>query len=309
MTGTDTPSPPSPRRRRAWRIAAITLAALVLLCLGALYTAWRVLGSDAGTAWLLSQVKGLKVVDGRGTLNGGPYQAARVEFDLKGSPLKVTIDGLSWHTLQWRWRPYAGAWAGLDIDGLQAQRVQVRTIDKGGKTPQPPASLRLPIEVRLTNVQLQSLQVDALPAFEDVHTELHLGADAGRTHRIGRLSFGFARLKMLQAAGAIDTDAPLKLQADGELESAGATGTLPWHARLAAVGPLARIAVDASLRTEGHGASLELQTAITPFAQWPFADLQAQMQGLDLASFSATAPSTRLEGHARFRSTGLNEPV
>jgi translocation and assembly module TamB len=315
----DVPSPEQlpPRRRRwlaisAWMLAGLLVSAALLVAAG-----WQALKTDAGTAWLLSHVSGLKVSAAHGSLQGGPFSAARVEFELEGSPVHVVVDGLRWRDLHWQWRPYEGAWTALVIDGLQAQRVAIRTQPSKEKS-KPPATLRWPFELALPDARVQGLYIDELPPLQQVQARVHFGDAHGRQHRVDRLAFDWDRLH-LRAQGQIATDAPMALALQADVNSlpaaAGASGPLatPWRGQVRAGGPLHRIELDATLQAlpagSGSAASLELRSAVAPFAAWPLEELQAQLRGLDLSALLSAAPQTQLDGHASVRSTGLDQPA
>src|SRR4051794_7034482 len=80
------------RLRRALVPAALVAVALAFVLAVTLVAGWQALRTDAGTAWVLSKVPGLKVSAGRGQLRGGPFSAAQVELALEGSALKLRID-------------------------------------------------------------------------------------------------------------------------------------------------------------------------------------------------------------------------
>lgn len=322
-TPAPTPADPLPPMRRSrlrrWLVgSAFAFAALVFVLAVALVAGWQALGTDTGTAWLLSQVSGLKIVNGHGSLRGGPFSAAHVEFDVKDGPVRVSIDGLQWKDLRWRWRPYTGAWTALVIEGLQAQRVEIRTrpgTSKGSTAP--PRSLRLPIELELRDARVQALQINDAAPLRELSTRLHLGAEQGRVHQVEQLAFAWDRLR-LSASGQMGTEGTLPLEARAELQSQplpGATGPLAtaWAAKVDARGPLQRLALDGQLRAlpgpQAIGASLDLHTVLAPFAPWPLAELKARMQQLDLATLASTLPSTRLDGSAELSSTGMDQPA
>jgi translocation and assembly module TamB len=305
---------PRSRRRHLLVGAAFVLAGLVFVLALLGVAGWRVVASESGTRWLLSQVSGLTITGLRGSLQGGPLSAARVAFGVKGSPVQVVADGVSWRSLGWRWRPYPGAWTGLVLDGLRAQRIEIHTGPGNGSPGAAPQQLRLPLEVELRDAQVRALVIDDLPPLRELVLDAHLGAEHGALHRINRVAFGWDRLQ-LQATGQLRSDAPLALQAHASLQSAPQPGGpaavhQPWSADLTANGPLARFTVAGSLRPAGDGpASLDVRSVLTPFANWPLAELQADLHELDLAALASAAPGTRLSGHAAVRSSGLALPA
>ena len=299
-------------RLRRWLVgSAFALAGLIFVVAALLVAGWQALRTDAGTTWLLSKVSGLKISGSRGNLQGGPFEAAQVEFRLRDAPVWVHIDGLSWRDLHWRWRPYDGAWTALAIDGLKARRVEVHTVPSG-KPSAAPTQLRLPLELDVRDAEVQALQIDELPLFTEVRTALHLGADQGRLHRVDRLSFAWDKLQ-LQASGQVQAVAPMAVQAQARLASLqwpGAHGQqTTWQAQVQAGGTLPRLQLDGSLNAQNGPARLDLHGIVTPFAGWPIAALEAQMKALDLSALATGAPTTSLEGHAHLQSTGLDQPA
>jgi translocation and assembly module TamB len=306
------------RRRRHWALRlgiglGLALGGVVLLLALLLAGGWAALRTEAGTGWLLSQVKGLRITDGHGSLRGGPFRAARLEFDLEDSPVHVRIDNLAWRDLGWKWRPYPGAWTGLVVEGLQAQRVEIRTRPTKGPKP-PPTQLRMPIELHVPNAQVQLLQVDTLQPFHELRFSLHLGTDNGRLHQVDDLRLRWERLQLQgQATLGADKPMPLKLQAGAQsLPTPGAGGVwaTPWTATVNAEGPLAALAVAARLRAVAPAtAALDLQAGLKPFETWPLSTLQARAQDLDLAMLADGLPVTRLSGRADIETRGADQPA
>ncbi|MED5619675.1 translocation/assembly module TamB domain-containing protein [Ideonella sp. BN130291] len=315
---TPTPTPARRSRLRRWSLATGLLFIGLLLLLGlALVGGWQALRTEAGTAWLLSQVSGLRITGGRGSLQGGPFAADHVAFKLDGSAVQVDIDAMAWQDLQWQWRPYSGAWLRLVVTGLRAQRVAVRTGPASDTPLQAPRSLQLPIELLLPQVQVQALQIDSATPLRELRTSLHFGADQGRVHRVEQLAFAWDRLQ-LQGQGHIDAVAPMALAAQLQVQSqalAGATGPLgsAWQAGVTAGGTLQRLTLGGQLRAapgpQAPAATLDLHSVLTPFAAWPLAELQAHMAGLDLATLATGLPATRLDGHATLATTGMAQPA
>lgn len=306
---------PKPRRRvrRALMFSGIAAAALVLLLALLVFGGWQALRTETGTAWLLSQVRGLKIVDGHGSLEGGPFSASHVEFALAGSSTRVVVEDLAWRDLHWTWRPHAGAWGGLVVDGLKARRLEVHSGGGGGSGPaQVPRSLTLPFELALADATIGELQVNELPPLRDVAASLHLSDERGSVHRVQRLDFSWDRLRArlqgsIGTSGAMNVALQAKLQAQPLTGAQGALGA-QWQAEVKAEGPLQRLALDTSLRSSTT-AALDLHAVVAPFAAWPLAQLDAQLRQLDLSTLAGALPATRLDGHAVLRSSGLDKPA
>ena len=293
---------PAPSRRR-WPIVLAALLALLLLLVAGAWWAWR---SDAGPAWLLERVPGLKVSGLQGRPDGGPLRAERIEWRSGGTQLR--IDALSWRDLQWRWRPYPGAWLRLELVDPHAAQVQVTTApDTSPKEPtKPPADLRVPLELIVRGVQVDELHLNDQPPVLGLRGDLHLGADQGRLHRIGPLE---ARRDPLQARVEARIATQGALGVDGTLHAGTPAGAaLPWQAQVRLGGTVPRLSLDGAL-SAGNGARLDAQATLAPFEPWPLAALQASANGLDLSALNGTLPATSLTGRAVLTSPGGQAPL
>ena len=289
--------------RRWWPWVAGVVFALIALMIGSAWWAWR---SDAGLDWLLRQVPGLEVHGMRGRPDGGSFEAARVEWRSAG--LLVRVDGLSWRDAQWRWRPYPGAWLRVVLDAPHARQVRVTTTPGADEPAAAPTSLRLPLELVVRDLRVDTLQVNDQPQVTELKGQLHLGDDTGAMHRLGPLA---ATLDTLHASGRADvhTDAPMAMHGRVDVTAASAPGTpAPWKASATLAGTLPRMIVDGALNAAA-GAQLFAQATVTPFEPWPLGALHARTQDLDLASLSPALPVTRLTGRAVVQTSGRDAPV
>lgn len=313
-------APPAPAARwRRWALGGTVAfaAALILAALGLVAT-WQALGTDRGTAWLLSHVSGLTVQDPRGSLRGGAFSASGVDFRTRNGATHVHIDDLRWRDLRWQWRPVPGLWLGLSIDGLQAQRIEVQhSATPGAAGTAGPRDLHLPLALALHDARVQTLQLGT-QSLRDLQTSLQLEGDAGRVHRIDHLAFNWDRLH-LEAQGRIGLAGAMPVQAQARLHSLPASdpaaATIAWQASLQAAGPVAHVAVDghlaahASTTSTAPDAALDLHAMLAPLAPWPLEALRAQLQAVDLAALSSQAPHTQLSGQATLESSGLAQPA
>jgi translocation and assembly module TamB len=300
----DTPAaaPAPPRRRpRRWIVVVLAAALLLLALPGGLLLALR---SEGGSAWLLAQVPGLQTTGLRGRLAAGPFEAARLEY--RRGDVQWVVEGLAWQDLRWRWRPQPGAWLGLTLTAAEARRVELQRGAPGAaEAVVAPNHLQLPFSVDVLGLRLGVLQIDQLPPITELRASLHLGRGE---HRIDGLRFDWNRL---QAHGnaRLAAQAPLALVADATLNSLPGAD-MPWGASLQARGTLARIDVQARLRSGAPGGpALDIDGRVTPFAAWPLAALHASTQDLDLAALARGLPSTRLSGDAQFNGSSLDAPL
>jgi translocation and assembly module TamB len=298
---------PRTRRQRALSLVFATLAVLMLVPALLLAAAAWLLYTDDGLQWLAARVPGLVVQGLVGRPYGGPMEAAHVEW--RGGHRRLTIDGLGWRDATWRWRPHDGAWVGLDLDAPRATRVEYvdeRARAPGASRPQPPAQLRLPVELTLRDLNIGALQVGAAPALSNVRADAHLGADGGAAHEVTRLSlrspWGEVGLQ-----GRIGTASPLPLQAAATL-SAPPQSAMKWHAGVDLQGPLETLALAATLSSDA-GAQVRVRATVSPFAAWPLGALEADTHDLDLAALAPGLPATRLAGRAVVQASGRNAPA
>ena len=296
----DNTAPTSPRRPHwPWVVGGVALL-LGLLVVGSL-AFWR---SDAGLRWALGQVPGLTVNGLSGRPDGGRFGADRVEW--RSGDTRVAVDGLSWRALDWSLRPYPGAWLRIELVDPRAERIRVTTRKlKSDPTPAP-TDLRLPFELVAKNLQVGQVQIDDLPTATQLGADLHLGAERGALHQIGRLS---ARVQGVRIDGnaEVATGSGLALRGAWKVATPDAAAA-PWSADISLGGSVARPDIAARLQT-ASGANATVDATLQPFLPWPLAALQAQTQDLDLSVLSAGLPTTRLNGRAVVQSSARNEPV
>ncbi|WP_348754331.1 translocation/assembly module TamB domain-containing protein [uncultured Aquincola sp.] len=314
------PAPLRTLRGRALRWTLLSLLALlVLLALAAAGAAW-LLRTPAGNAWLLGQVPGLVVQQPQGLFSGGPYATPRVAYT-GADGLQVTVDNLRWQDLRWRFRPSEGTLFGLVLQAPHADRVVVRTAPQPEPPPsqplQRPGGLRLPLEVQVQGLTVDTVLVDEQPAITDIAASLHLGADRNRVHLLQGARLTRDGLQ-LTADGRIETQGDMALQLQAALRSTP-DSSFPLQAEVQATGPLDRIGLTAALRAASSTSPtasadttpgrIDLQAIVTPFEAWPLGALTAKLQALDLAPLANGLPATRLNGDVRVDSAGANQPA
>lgn len=293
----DTPPAPVRRPGRRWGLLVLATLGVVLLALvlaAAAGVAW--LRTDSGLDWALRQVPGLQITGMRGRPDGGSFSAQRLQW--QSPTLSVDVEQLTWRDLQWRWRPYSGAWLGITLVEPRAQRVTVQTrpgpeqpTQKQGR----PDNVRLPVEFAVRGLQVATVQVNTLPPIEALAADLHVGDEAGAVHRVQRLS---ARMQQRRA------DAQLVLRSEGDMALNGQVTvvSLPGasqalQARVDLAGSLPRPQLRANL-SAGTGAQAQAEATLAPFDAWPIVALLARTRDLDLSTLAAGLPGTRLTGNA-----------
>lgn len=298
-----TPRPAARKRWGLWLLAGATAAALATPVL-----LWH---SQTATAWALGQVPGLQVDGWQGSPGSGPLRAQRLRWESPAGRLEIT--DLQVQSLEWHWQSGPGPNLALRLPELKIARLQWHS----ASTPQPaspaPSSLRLPLSLALPHIHIGSLQAEGLPALQDLQAVLHLGADAGTTHRLEQLRVRTDRFSA-EASGQVGADGPLPLQAKLMLRSL--PGSPAWQAQAAALGPLAQFDLSATLKGDAPvesapraatAPSLQAQAQIRPFAPWPLGDLALRTQALDIAALIAGVPRTQLDGEVLLRTAGLDQ--
>jgi len=340
-TAVESPEPPVPPASSVrWRIALLGIAAALVLAAAALAAtvAWAV-GSERGSAWLLSMLPGVEVTAPTGRLLGD-FEAKRVSIQLPGAAGSVTLDGAGWRGLRIG-RAAAPRWFVVTIDELHASRVDVAP----GATPSSeplaaPADLHLPVELDLRSLRVGELHLPALGAapVRAIQARVHLGAEAGATHRIEQLALSWDRLQArgtariasaapmtLDVAVSLTQDAPTQAaptqaaptQAAPAPDAAAGTAAAPalpvWSAQATLAGPLAEPVLQATVRAQPSmqrpAQTLDARATLRPFARWPLGDVRVRTSALDLSAFSSAAPATALSGQADATSTGADQPA
>jgi translocation and assembly module TamB len=288
------------------------LAALVLVVVAALAALLWALHDAGGSAWLLGRIPQLTVVAPRGSLIGD-FAAERVEIAFPGTGV-LRLDAPSWHALAAA-RGDRGRWLRLRIATLHADRVTwlAAAATTSSEAPQPPATLRVPVEVEVDTATVDELRIgddDAMP-LRMLRARVHVGADGGMRHRLDDIAVVRDRVRASGQA-SIDTDAPLAVAAQVSLAATDGA-TMPWQASLSASGPLDRLDTTATARvspTAGRPPQLlDARAVVRPFAPWPLGELHASTEALDLAVFSSELPTTSLSGTAVATTTGADQPA
>ncbi|MCP5284661.1 MAG: translocation/assembly module TamB domain-containing protein [Burkholderiaceae bacterium] len=298
-----------PRRRGARRLAMAAgsmLALMVALVAAGAGTAWWLLRSDGGSAWLLRQVPGLTVDGPQGALLGPDFSARQLQW--QGTAGRLDLQGLRATGLQWQWRPAPGIWLALAWQGLEAERVQWQpAASAAAASPtSSPTSLRLPVMVQAP-IRVGSLQIGGAPVLHDLQAQLHLGDAAGARHRIDGLQLRWAGGEVA-ATAAIGTGEQLPLDVRLQVRSpAGAPQD--WRAELAATGPLAAPVVTGTLRALDDAAQATLDARLAPFAAFPLSALRLQAQAFDLSRLDARWPQTQLDVQAELVEPAAGRPL
>lgn len=150
-------------RIKLWLLA--TLAVLVVLPLLLIAGALLALRSETGTAWVIEQVPGLDVTDGRGSLLDH-WQAGSLRWQGYGVGLQVTQPVLDWS-------PSCLFSLEVCLDEVQAGTIDL-TLQPGEPDDTPRSAidlpaLILPLAVTIGNVRLGPFTVNGSPVWDQAH--------------------------------------------------------------------------------------------------------------------------------------------
>jgi translocation and assembly module TamB len=266
------------------RRAALGFTALFGLLLALVAAALLLASTATGFRWL---------ADAAVQLSSGRVIAEGVAGDLWG-PIRVRTlvvradkQRFTLEDLRLQWRPQALLQGRLAIDLVAAQRVRVEILKRTPNPPPLPASLRLPLELRVATWDVARLDV----------------ADAGQTYRFSRLhgsldgSGGRYRARAALATPWADLDGRLELAQDAPFALQGRVvvvrGTpVPVQAQVDLSGRLAAI----GFRLDARSAAMQLMAMgeAAPFSRVRLPRLVLTGQGVDPRDFAAAAPRADL---------------
>jgi translocation and assembly module TamB len=298
-------APPSPRDRPRHVGLWLRLALWLSLLLGAGWGLGWVLGTQAGTAWVLSQLPGVEVQNPQGLLLGD-FEAQRIRVQLPTPGHTLTFTGLGWRGLSANpSRTGFGLQWSVQLADLHVSRIELNVPPTDSAPLSAPSHFKMPFELVVHMLRVAEIQHSALPGqpLRDLQAKLHFSAAGGTQHRIENASVNWEGI-WARGALSVATRAPLTVNVTAGLAQA-AQGLLPaWSAALALQGPLASPVLHAAVRTTAPPELmrspqwLDVQATLHPFASWPLGLVQARMQALDLSIFSPRAPVTALSGQA-----------
>ncbi|QCI12732.1 translocation/assembly module TamB [Pseudomonas putida] len=145
---------------RVVKFVLLPLLAVLLLVVGAVTA---LLGSEAGSRWLLGHVPGLEVSDFQGRLSGS-WQASRLVWTSAGNQVELQQPQLVWS-------PACLLRATLCVERLQAQRIDMAFAPSDQASEPGPVllpALRLPVAIELGEVKVGQLRLDGSDLLGDL---------------------------------------------------------------------------------------------------------------------------------------------
>lgn len=271
------------RRALLWPIGLL----LLLVLAAAAAVAW--LGSASGMQWLAArtplQIGSVQVSMDR--VQGSLWQGLRVgRLRVVSATSATTL-----HDVALQWQPAALLQRRLVVRTLGARSVdveQIRAAPPGG-LPQLPATLRLPLAVRIDRLDIGGLRIGppgALRSYGALTAEL--AYTQGRYALKARAATPWASVSL---DGTLGDSAPYALNAT--LQASSADADPPASTSLQARGSLREVRLTGSLHA--GAAKAELDARLTPFDATPIAQARLHSTHLDPALFDKNLPHAALD--------------
>lgn len=277
-----------PRRFR-WLAGLISLMLICILLAGY----WFV-NSQSGLQWTFSVVHRLSsgaihFAGVQGTLHDLRIENIHFsgdEFELEGQNIRIV------------WNPGKLFYKQIAIDQLIAETLRIHHLASAEDTPRGtlPESLNLPLALSIHALTIDSMYLTTAENknAEPIITNLALALESdGHTHQLKSLNF-YAPWGSVTASAEFNGSSPFDLSAQIDL-----SGVDPWgDAQMLITGSLERMKIQASMVQSTSVGDLQLQ--LHPFADNPVAQLDANIEQLNPASFIAAAPHASLSLSAHF---------
>lgn len=263
-------------RALAGLLLALALVVAVVAGMAATATGFRWLGEAA-----VSLSGGRLAVEGLEGHLGVPIRIGKLVVTTPKQRITVTGARLEW-------RPQTLLRRRLDVDLLAAQTVRIDVLRKDTTPATLPASLRLPVDVRVVAWDVANLEVanaGSMLGFKNLHGRID---DDGDRYRFSGLT---ATTPWAETSGGFELgkDAPFTLR--GHFRAAQ-TQPVPVDASLDVQGRLAAIAFGFEARAEDMRLTASGEAA--PFARVRLPRLLVAGQGIDPRQFAAGAPHAAL---------------
>lgn len=219
---------------RGVKIAGLTLVGVLALVLVAL---WTVLGTQAGSRWVLNQVPGLTVDNFQGHL-GGQWRADHLLWQQDASRVEL-------NAAKFDWSPACLLRMTLCIDQLDVEQVSLQfppSTEESSRGPIQLPQLKLPVAIQLGDVRVGSLLFNGSEELKGLQLAAHWTAAGMQIDSVHLQRDGL----VLDLAGALQPTGNWPLNATGNLSLPYAPGGAPWKVALKVDGDLLK-----TLKLEG----------------------------------------------------------
>jgi len=301
--------PPARRHRgRKWALAAAGSLVLLVALLGGML--WWGGTQERGTAWVLERLPGVEVIRPHGSFLGD-FGADQLLVRY-GDGGELRLVNVAWSGLRLQRGAPGPAWARVQFQRLSAEQafLVLPPPKETTRTP-PPEQLQLPVELLVEALQIGELHLAALgdQPLRDLQARVHLGAEAGRLHRIDGLRVARGPLQA-EGHARVGAEAPMNADVLLRLQQPSVAQWPAWNATLQLQGALARAQLRGDLQAHTQPAqTLRLNAVVQPFAEWPLAQLNAHAQALDLSALLAGGPQTALDGSVTLAEANAEQPL
>jgi len=283
------------RLPRALVATAATLAILALALVLAAHWASR---SEAVLRWAVGQLSarlpGTLTVSG---LEGALDRPVRIDtLEYVDGPTRVRARGV-----ELDWSPAVLlATRTLQVDRLAVDELEIVTASDGTPS-QPPEHLRLPLPVRIDQLDLRRLRFDnGRTAVELSGIALaYAGSPASHTLQLHAIDSPWGH-----GAGRLSVQSERPFALDGAVTWNGeAAPGWPAQAQLRVGGSLETVQVQGELTV--RDLRIPAQVELAPFSDAPLARAAMQVSALDLSAWFAQAPATRIDARVVLGGTPL----
>ena len=317
-----------------WPLLGVLLLGVLLLLGAAAAVRWMLVTAD-GSLWLLSHAPMVRVKGFEGALMGEHWKAERVEIKWGNGQKWLLIEDLKADGINWLLRPDEASYLGLKVQQISARKLTLHTGPAGKKPVELAANIAPPLHIEVAQARLAEMQIDTLAPWLALEADgFTLDPRAGQGYAAQRLAFEAFGLAVAGAAH-LESQAPQTLTANASARPLLDGDAPRWAAVLSANGNLTRTEISGTLRgrpqalpTTGRAASaksgaagkaataalkaapsIDLRATLQPLQAWPLAALSLRTEALDLSALQASAPVTRLSGHAEFNGGAHGRPM
>ena len=267
-------------KRLAWGLAGLFALLAVLLASAALLAT-----TASGFRWL---TKAAAVLSNEQLKFEGVDGHLGAPLGIRKLTIATDMQRIEIEGLRLEWQPRALWQRRIEVDLLAAQTLRVNVLKKDLTPPEIPASLRLPLDLRVQVIDLARLDmIDAVQTLSFRNLRARLDG-TGANYRLTGLTL---ESPWADVSGEFEVgkDAPFALL--GRIDAAR-RDPLPLTARLELKGALA--ALQFRLDVAADGMTLLASGEAAPFAKVRLARLLVAGEGIDPRQFVADAPSADL---------------